>query len=150
MAARTTWFLLWPILVAVGLFDFTVLVLTCGENGLAAYGDPGAIRFCTRVDGQESDFLLIGFAPLAVLAAGGGFWLSPRLLSYANAAAFVSAGVISAALSLVASATELAVMLAFAWWLVLVVALVLGREAGVGRRHEAPAAERPETATPRG
>lgn len=134
MATRTTWLLLWPVLVVVGLFDFTVLALTCGDSGLATYGDPDAVRFCSHIRSQESDFFLIGFVPLAVLAAGGVFWLWPRALRVVNVSAFILGGVVSASLSLVASATGLAFLLAFAWWLVLVVAIALNRE---GRRIEA-------------
>src|SRR5919106_1702910 len=137
MAARTTWLLLWPVLVVVGLFDFTVLALTCGENGLANYGDRDAVRFCAHIRDQETDFFLIGFTPLAVLAAGGVLWLWPRLLRFVNVSAFILGGVISASLSLVASATALAFLLAFAWWLVLVVAIALSREARTAEAREA-------------
>ena len=137
MAARTTWLLLWPVLVVVGLFDFTVLALTCGDSGLAHYGDPSAVRFCDRIRNQESDFFLIGFIPLAVLAAGGVAWLWPRVLQVVNVSAFILGGIISASLSLVASATALAFMLAFAWWLVLVVAIALSREARTAEAREA-------------
>jgi hypothetical protein len=136
MSARITYLLLWPVLVVVGLFDFTVLALTCGDSGLATYGDPDAMQFCRRIDGQETDFFLIGFVPLAVLAAGGLLWFWPDWLRWVNGAAFVLGGVISAALSLVATATALAVMVAFAWWLILVVAVVLAREAQAAGRGE--------------
>jgi hypothetical protein len=136
MAARTTWLLLWPVLVVVGLFDFTVLALTCGENGLANYGDPDAVRFCSHIRSQESEFFLIGFIPLAVLAAGAVFWLWPNALHVVNVSAFVLGGVVSASLSLVASATALAFLLAFAWWLVLVVAIALSREARAAEARE--------------
>jgi hypothetical protein len=136
MSARITWLLLWPVLVVVGLFDFTVLALTCGDGGLAQFGDPDAMQFCRRIEERETDFLLIGFAPLGVLAAGAVFWLWPSWLRWANAVAFVLGGVISAALSLVATATALAVLLAFAWWLILVVALVLGGDARVSGRRQ--------------
>lgn len=141
MSARITYLLLWPVLVVVGLFDFTVLALTCGDTGLAFYGDPDAVQFCERVSQQETDFFLIGFVPIAVLAVGGALWFWPDLLRWANGAAFVLAGVISAALSLVATATELAVVLSFAWWLILVVAVVLGREGRVGETRGALAAD---------
>ena len=134
MATRTTWLLLWPVLVVVGLFDFTVLALTCGDHGLATYGDPDAVGFCSHIRTQESDFLLIGFIPLGVLAAGGAFWFWPKVLRVVNVSAFILGGVVSASLTLVASATILAFMLAFAWWLVLVVAIALHAE---GRRAEA-------------
>jgi len=140
MAARITWLLLWPVLVVVGLFDFTVLALTCGTDGLVNYGDPDAMEFCNRVSEQESEFVLIGFAPLALLAFGGVLWFLPEWLKWLNVAAFVVAGVISAALTLVASATALAVMLAFAWWLILVVGVVIERETRTNaRREQAPA-----------
>ena len=141
LSARITWLLLWPVLVVVGLFDFTVLALTCGDTGLAFYGDPDAVRFCERVSQQETDFMLIGFVPVAVLAAGGLLWLWPDWLRWVNGAAFVLAGVISAALSLVATATELAIMISFAWWLILVVAVVLGRKERIADRREALAAD---------
>ena len=141
MAARTTWLLLWPVLVVVGLFDFTVLALTCGDTGLASFGDPDAVQFCAHVSEQETDYLLIGFVPLSVLAAGGILWFWPAWLRWVNAAAFVLGGVISAALSLVATATALAIMLSFAWWLILVVAVVLGREARADERLNALAAD---------
>jgi hypothetical protein len=137
MTARITWLLLWPVLVVVGLFDFTVLALTCGDDGLADYGDRDAMRFCSRIRDQESDFFLIGFVPLVLLAAGAALWFWPRLLRALNVLAFVLAGVISAALSLVATATALAVMLAFAWWLIIVVTIVISREARSGNRTEA-------------
>ena len=129
ISARITWLLLWPVLVVVGLFDLTVLALTCGDNGLADYGDPDAMQFCRRIDQQETDFFLIGFVPLVVLVAGTALWLWPAWLRWLNGLAFVLAGVVAAALSLVATATALAVVLAVAWWLILVVALVLGRDA---------------------
>lgn len=137
MTARITWLLLWPVLVVVGLFDFTVLALTCGDDGLAEYGDPDAMRFCDRIRDQESDFYLIGFIPLVLLAVGGVLWAWPKLLRAVNVLAFVLAGVISAALSLVATATALALLLSFAWWLIIVVAIVLSREARSGDRAEA-------------
>jgi hypothetical protein len=137
MTARITWLLLWPVLVVVGLFDFTVLALTCGDDGLADYGDRDAMRFCSRIRDQEADFFLIGFIPLVLLAAGAVLWFWPRLLRALNVLAFVLAGVISAALSLVATATALAVMLAFAWWLIIVVTIVISREARSGNRTEA-------------
>lgn len=137
MTARITWLLLWPVLVVVGLFDFTVLALTCGDDGLAEYGDPDAMRFCDRIRDQESDFYLIGFIPLVLLAVGGVLWAWPKLLRAVNVLAFVLAGVISAALSLVATATALALLLSFAWWLIIVVAIVLSREARSRDRTEA-------------
>jgi hypothetical protein len=136
LAARITWLLLWPVLVVVGLFDFTVLALTCGTDGLVNYGDPEAMRFCSRVAEQESEYTLIGFAPLALLAFGGVLWFLPEWLKWLNVAAFVLAGVISAALTLVATATALAVMIAFAWWLILVVSVVIERETRASRRRE--------------
>jgi hypothetical protein len=142
MSARITYLLLWPVLVVVGLFDFTVLALTCGDNGLATYGDQDAMEFCRRIDGQETDFFLIGFVPLAVLAPGAVFWFWPQWLSWVNGASFALAGVIAAALSLVATATALAVMVAFAWWLILVVAVVIAREARSAEGREALAADR--------
>ena len=141
MSARITWLLLWPVLVVVGLFDFTVLALTCGDTGLASFGDPDAMEFCSRVSDQETDYFLIGFVPLSVLAAGGILWFWPDWLRWVNGAAFVLGGVISAALALVATATALAIMLSFAWWLILVVAVVLGREARAEERLSALAAD---------
>jgi hypothetical protein len=137
MAARTTWLLLWPVLVVVGLFDFTVLALTCGDTGLATYGDPDAMRFCARIRDQEADFLLIGFIPLAVLAVGALLWPWPSALSIVNVAAFIAGGVMSASLTLVASATVLALLLSFAWWLVLVVAIAINAEARTSEAREA-------------
>ena len=125
MAARVTWVLLWPTLLGVGFFAFTVWALTCGDDGLVDYGGEDIWGICDSGGTAPTGLWLGSAVPLAVLGLGAGLWDLPRFLRWVNGAAFVLAGVVAGAVAFFATAYGATVIVAVIWLVVLAFAVLV-------------------------
>jgi hypothetical protein len=129
MAARVTWILLLPALFLAGGVSYLTVLLTCGDDGPADYGDRDASEFCQWASDRGLELLAYsGFIPFLLALFGAALWRDPRALRWFNGFVFVVAGVLVTVLAWVATAEETALLFVALWVLAAVVARSLTRD----------------------
>jgi drug/metabolite transporter (DMT)-like permease len=116
MGPRLAWVLLVPGVLIAGVVTFYSVLLTCGDDGPADYGERDAQAFCSSASGGTLDLIAYSaFAPFALLLFGAALWGDRHALRRFNGFVFVLAGVLLTTVSVVATAYGVAVVTAVGW-----------------------------------